>query len=132
MGLPVTSLYAGLLALLVVGLALRVAMQRRRGRIALGDGDDPVLRRAIRGHGNAVETIPLGLILLGLSELAGAPVWALHLYGLVFAAGRAMHAWHFSVRGAPMFLRVAGMLMTLAPMIVAAAGLLGYGLDLWG
>ncbi len=132
MGLPVTSLYAGLLALLLVGLALRVAAMRRRGRIVLGDGDDPILRRAIRGHGNATESVPLGLILLALSELAAAPLWALHLYGAVFTLGRALHAWHFSVRGAPMVLRVAGMILTLTPMIVAALGLIGYGLGFWG
>ena len=45
----------------------------------LGDGGSEVGIRRIRGHANAVETVPIFLILLGLSEGLGTPGWVLCL-----------------------------------------------------
>ena len=129
MPLSVTALYAGLLGLLVVALALRVALRRMRGRIAMGDGGDVTMQRAIRGHANAVETIPLGLILIAVSEASGAPDWGLHLIGLMLTLGRALHAWHFCVRGAPLAMRTYGMILTLLALAGASAALLVLGVS---
>src|SRR5271167_2241798 len=52
---PVTGLYAGLLVLLLLVLGVRVTLLRSKLRVGTGHGNDPLLARAIRVHGNAVE-----------------------------------------------------------------------------
>jgi hypothetical protein len=46
----VTSLYAGVLVLILVGLSMRVIRVRRGQRIGIGDGNDEDLARRIRAH----------------------------------------------------------------------------------
>jgi hypothetical protein len=67
----VTSFYAGLLAFLFIGLSVRVIRFRRGKHIAIGDGDDPSLRRAMRVHANFAEYVPLALILIAFVEMGG-------------------------------------------------------------
>ena len=90
----ITALYAALLTLLVLHLLINVAKKRREHKVSLGEGGprDIALQRAVRAHGNAVETIPLFLILLGLAEYNGAPAYLIHLFGIVFIIARIMHA----------------------------------------
>ena len=70
MTFPVTSLYAATLGLLLVVLSDLVSRGRRRSQVSLGHGGDPMLERTMRAHGNFVEYVPLGLILLGLAATA--------------------------------------------------------------
>ena len=49
------ALYVGLFGLLLIVLSLRVSFVRRDSRIAHGDGDNEILYRRIRLHGNFVE-----------------------------------------------------------------------------
>lgn len=128
MALPITAIYAGLLGLGLIYLSVRVIALRRGRQVALGDGGDADLLRAIRAHGNAVETVPLALILLGLSEGLGSPAWLIHLAGATLVVGRALHATHF--RGAdPGFRRrVAGMALTFAVIGTLSAGLIAHGI----
>lgn len=90
----ITALYAALLTFLVLYLLIKVTQKRRKHKVSLGEGGprDIALQRAIRAHGNAVETIPLFLILLSLLEYNGAPAFVIHLFGIVFTAARIMHA----------------------------------------
>ncbi len=111
--LPITSLTAIFLACLHLALTWRVITIRRKDGVVLGDNDDRVLTKAIRGQANAAEQIPLGLILLGLSELQGGPFMLLCVLALVFTAGRTMHAVYFGVPGTPWPLRFYGMFLTL-------------------
>lgn len=60
----VSSLYAVLGALLLLRLSLNVVKLRNQYRIAYGDGGFYELQTAIRVHGNAIEYIPISLILL--------------------------------------------------------------------
>ena len=92
MTLPITALYTGFFLLLLLVLAIRVVMWRRRAQIAMGDGGHKELRKAIRAHGNAAEHIPLVLLGLAVLELNGAADWSLHLYGSVFFIARSLHA----------------------------------------
>ncbi|GCL66229.1 MAPEG family protein [Pseudaquabacterium pictum] len=95
-GLPAaaatTGLYAGLLALLYAGLALRVVRLRVVLKQPLGDGGHAELQRAVRVHGHFAEYVPLALLLLLLLELAGMPAALLHGYGLLLLVSRAAHA----------------------------------------
>ncbi len=114
----ITAAYAGLLALMLVALSIRVIRIRRRARIALLDGGDEALRRAIRVQGNFTEYVPMALILMALVEAGGAPGWAIHALGLVLLAGRAAHA--HAIAAANLRARVAGMMATFTVLAIAA------------
>ena len=62
--LPITSLFAALLALMLFTLTMTVIVTRMTTKTDLGDGDNPAMFRRIRAHGNFVEYVPMGLILL--------------------------------------------------------------------
>lgn len=93
MSLPITALYAGLLALLFLVLSIRVVQRRGAAGINLGDGGDPALNRRIRAHANFAEYVPLLLILLALLEGGGAPAWLLHALGIALVAARLGHGY---------------------------------------
>ncbi len=122
--LTVTSLYAALLVGLYLALAARVIRGRRGKRIDMGSGDDRLFERHVRAHANFAEYAPLGLLLLLLLELQGRPGWLLHALGLSLLAGRALHAWSFSVAERRPVSRVAGTALTLTVLGVAALLLL--------
>ena len=99
----ISALYAGLLTLLVVLLGLVVINLRRSLRVGIGDGGNHDLARAVRVHGNAIENIPLFLLLLVMYELNRGSVTWLHIFGAVFFISRVVHAWGlFSSSGASM------------------------------
>ena len=88
----ITTLYASLSALLIVRLTLSVIKIRRKNRISVGDGGNEELQLAIRTHANAVEYIPIALLLLLTLELNGAPKILIHLLGATLIIGRIIHA----------------------------------------
>ena len=87
----ITGLYASLCGLLVVFMAIRVSYTRGKQKVDLGDGGKDAMLRAIRVHGNAVEYIPLSLILLFFLELQGSAPWFLHVCGITLLVSRLMH-----------------------------------------
>lgn len=88
---PITALYAGLLAILILVLALRVVLVRRSAHIGLGDGGNDVLLTRIRIHGNATENIPIALILMLVLEVNGSSGALLHGLGAALVVGRLAH-----------------------------------------
>ncbi len=56
------------------------------------------LQVAIRVHGNAVEYVPIGLILLLFMEMNGAQTWMVHVCGILLIVGRLMHSYGFHHR----------------------------------
>jgi len=123
--IPITALYASLLALLLILLALVTVKLRRSLRIGMGDGGNRDLQRAIRAHGNASEYIPLFVILLAAYELNHGSVMALHALGGAFFLSRVLHAWGLYSSGGTSpgrFMGTAGTLVAL--LALAAANLL--------
>lgn len=119
--MPVTALYAALLAPLLILLSVRVIRLRRSERVAIGDGGDASLLRAMRVHANFSEYVPLALVLMGLAEsLATAPL-LLHALGATLVAGRLSHAYGVSKAKETLAFRVAGMAMTFATIGTLAA-----------
>ena len=116
----VTAFYAGLLALLYLFLGMRIPGMRRRLQVSLGDDGQEALRRAVRMHGNAAETIPLGLILLLLVEMLGWSIYVLNGIGLALLLGRILHPIGLAVPG-QLWARVLGMVLTWLAILVAAA-----------
>lgn len=92
----VSALYAVLGALLLIKFSFDVVRLRMQYRVSYGDGGFSELQSAIRIHGNAVEYIPVALILLLLMEMDGAETWMVHVCGLLLIAGRLMHYYGFS------------------------------------
>ena len=62
------SVFVASNGLLLFMLAMRVSLLRTKFGISTGDGDNPVLFKAIRAHSNAVEQVPMfALLILALS-----------------------------------------------------------------
>lgn len=121
----ITMLYAGLCTILVVLLALRVVRWRFRHKIGLGHGGDPELQRRVRAHANAVENMPLALLLLGGMELNGFSGWMVHAFGGTLFVSRCAHAWGLSHRSGTSRGRFLGSLFTWLLMLAMAALAIG-------
>ncbi|HAB75160.1 MAG TPA: hypothetical protein DCE46_13595, partial [Pantoea sp.] len=111
----VSALYVVLGVLMVMKFALDVVRYRRHYRVAFGDGGFHDLRVAMRIHGNAVETIPLALLLLVMMEMNGADMWMMHLTALLFFVGRVLHAQ--GLRRSALAGRKYGMMLTLFALL---------------
>ena len=119
----ITALYAGLLTILLFVLSIRVIGLRGNPAfsfIAHGKGDEELLQRAIRAHGNFTEYVPMMLILLAFLELSATSEFKLHLLGGAFSLGRVMHGVCFGFMRSNMLLRVGGTALTLFPLVAAA------------
>lgn len=124
MTLIITSLYAAILALLLLALSAAVIMRRGKTGISLNHGDDMPLAAAIRRHGNFTEYVPLALLLLAMMELQQArPLW-LHVVGGLLVAGRFIHILGINPAKANEPARVIGASLTLLSLGVAALYLL--------
>jgi uncharacterized membrane protein YecN with MAPEG domain len=122
--IPITAIFAGLLALMLVGVSVRVTWLRTRKKIDFHDGGDPELARAIRVQGNFTEYVPMALALMGLIEWTGAAPWIVYVLGIALVAARVVHAWGLYAGAFPG--RVIGTSVTW--IVVAAGGLLTLGL----
>lgn len=123
----ITALYASLLAILLFILSIRVIGLRGNPAfafIAKGKGDDELLQRAVRAHGNFTEYVPTMLILLYFLESSGVAGAKLHALAGAFFLGRVMHGICMGFMRSNMPLRVGGTALTLLPLATAAVALL--------
>jgi uncharacterized membrane protein YecN with MAPEG domain len=118
MAFAITSLFAGLLTLMMVPLSLQVSLRRAGVKAVFGDAGDETLRRRIRAHGNFVEYVPTGLIALGLVEWSGAPSLLVWLLGMALVAARMVHSFGMLYTRTPVLLAVA--MVTQHTMFLAA------------
>jgi len=94
--LSITPVYLGLLSILFFWMSLRISLMRMKG-FGTDDATKDDFRRAVRSQGNAAEYMPMGLILLLVMELQGAPGGLVHLFGIALVAGRVGHFVGFSL-----------------------------------
>jgi uncharacterized protein len=118
--LPITAIYAALLAVFLVILLFPVIKLRNSLRVGLGDGGKSELQQAMRAHGNAVECIPIFLVLLGIFELNRGPAWALHIFGASFLLARLSHAAGLYATSGASKGRVGGMVGTITVLLLLA------------
>ena len=111
--LPVTSLTALCAGALILLLTIKVIQLRRRDGVVLGDGDNRALGKAIRGHANAVEQLPIALIIMGLAELQGGHTALLSIIAVALVIGRVLHGVYFAYDGTHWRFRFVGMALTL-------------------
>ena len=122
--MPITAIYAALLAILGVGLSVYVSVNRGTYAVALGDGGNAQLQLIIRRHANFTESVPLALIVLGLAEAGGlSPLW-LHGVGGLLLASRLIHPFGLSFTNPTSLPRVAGAVGTSVATGIAAGAIL--------
>jgi uncharacterized membrane protein YecN with MAPEG domain len=122
--MQVTPIYAALLALVFAGLSIRTVRLRQRLRVAVGDGRQPLLQRAMRVHANFAEYVPIALLLIFFLEIEIEAGWLVHALGSALLAGRVLHAYGVSQVQENLRYRVIGMALTFAVIIAAAVRLL--------
>lgn len=126
--IPLTLLYAGLLALLSVLLANYVLFVRLRSR-SLPDWQPHAAERV---QANFTENVPLALLVLYLLEVAGASASFIHLGGVALVILRLLHAWGLARNQGANYPRLIGAQGTFALISVfgMAALLLYFGIEL--
>lgn len=120
----ITGLYAALGALLILVLAARVMWLRNTRKVGIGSGGDERLARAIRAHANAIEYLPIALLLLLILELDQTRPALLHLFGIVLIVARAIHALGLSVKSGYSVGRAVGIALTFLTILAMALLLL--------
>ena len=90
---------------------------------------EKALQRAIRVHGNFIETAPWGLLLLLLMEQTHAmPRNGLYAFGAILCIARLMHAFGLSRYAGPSIGRTGGMIVTALLYLTGAVFCLKVGL----
>ena len=117
--ISITSLYASLCGILILALAIRVVYLRRKNKVGIGNGGVDDLRRAVRVHANAIEYIPIVLILMAALELNGVNGWLMHVLGSLFVLSRLLHAQGLSGSPGVSFGRFWGTLVTWIVIIIS-------------
>jgi uncharacterized membrane protein YecN with MAPEG domain len=116
----IVPFYAALLALLFIYLSVQTINVRRRVRVAVGDGGNSDMLRAMRVHANFAEYVPFTLLLLAMLELQASPALVLHGLGVLLLAARCSHAYGVSQSDENFRFRVMGMMGTFTTLGMAA------------
>lgn len=119
--IPVTSFFALLLTLLIIYLALQVVRARRRFKIGYGADNNETLCKAIGAHANAVENIPIALLLMLMLELNKLNSIVLIALASAFFIARVFQAFGLSSSVGVSFGRTYGTMFSWLIMIAMAA-----------
>ena len=115
----ITPIYAIILSLLMCWLALKVIKARRKHKVRYADGGVLELQIARTAHSNAVDYIPISLILLFLLEYNGGNLWLVNIAGISLVVGRVIHC--RSILAENLKGRVRGMQITIYTIIFMSA-----------
>ncbi len=118
---PITALWAGLLGILSLALAINVVRARSTERVIFGDGGVTIVQQRIRVHGNFVEYVPLALVLLLVLELNGTSALVLNVLGGGLFVGRLLHAFGLSTSTGTSPGRFVGTLLTWLAILAGSA-----------
>ena len=114
----ITVVYAVILSLLMCRLALNVIKARRKHKVRYADGGVLELQIARTAHSNAVDYIPISLILLFFLEYNGGNLWLVNIAGISLVAGRLIHS--RSILAENLKGRVRGMQITIYTILFMA------------
>lgn len=121
MTLHITSLYASVLGLMMIGLSLAVSVKRGKTGIAILHGDNMDLAITMRRYGNFIEVVPFGLLLLALMEAGGASSTLVHLSGALLLVSRILHPFGLTVTNPKHPLRIVGGVLAQISALIAIA-----------
>ena len=122
--MPVTTLLAGYMALLLIVLSARVVGARQ------ASASEELLTRRMRGQANFTEYVPVALILFAILEWQDFNSWVLAILALAFAFGRTIHGYAFAFTDYWAFGRLYGTIITFT--VVGALGLIALVMGLIG
>ena len=108
-------LVTAILLFIFIALSFNAAFTRRKSGLAVGEGDNETLLRAVRAHGNFTEFTPMFLISLFLIDHVSKNCEYILVIGSGFILGRIFHAFSMFLKKG--ILRVAGMMLTFIPLI---------------
>ena len=108
-------LVTAILLFIFIALSFNAAFTRRKSGLAVGEGDNETLLRAVRAHGNFTEFTPMFLISLIIVDQLSKNCDYVGILGLLFIIGRISHALSMFLKKG--ILRVIGMMLTLIPLI---------------
>ena len=108
-------LVTAILLFIFIALSINAAFTRRKSGLAVGEGDNETLLRAVRAHGNFTEFTPMFLISLIVVDQLSKNCDYVGILGLLFIIGRISHALSMVLKKGK--LRVIGMMLTLLPLI---------------
>ena len=108
-------IYASLSAFLIVWLSLNVIKKRYSNKVSIGDGGNDELKTVMAAQSNAIEYIPIALLLLFALEYNKANILIVHFLGLSLIIGRILHA--KGILSAKIKTRVLGMQITIYTII---------------
>jgi hypothetical protein len=111
----ISVIYVIFSTILIIYLSFQVIKTRRKLRISVGDGNNEELQTAQGAQSNAIEYIPISLLLLFYLEYNGASNWIIHLTGIALIAGRIVHA--HGLLNSNLQRRVMGMQITITVLI---------------
>ena len=123
----ITALYAALLGIFFTVLTLRVLALRGvtpMKWLAFNNFGAQALERAVRGHGNFIEYVPMVLLMMYFAEAAELSPLRVHITGGLLLLGRVMHGICFGFMKFNMPLRFSGMVLTLLALINISVSLL--------
>ncbi len=124
-----SSLFASLLAVYIVALSFKVIKTRRRTKIPYGDGNSHELEIVRTAQSNAVQYIPITLLLLFSLELNDGAIWLIYLFGTMMVVGRLIHAEGIMLENIKR--RVLGMQVTFSCIIGLSICNIGYLVARW-
>jgi uncharacterized membrane protein YecN with MAPEG domain len=128
--LHIFSLEIFFLIIIFFKLTIGIIRIRRKERIAIGDGGNKLLARAIAAQNNFLNYVPLAIILqLTLIYLSVNPAWLI-LLAILLLLGRLLHLMSLTIyelKTPPTYkVRVIGMLLTFSTLWLNVFLLLGY------
>ena len=104
-----------ILLFIFVALSANTALTRRKSGLAVGEGDNETLLRAVRAHGNFVEYTPMFLISLFLIDHVSKNCEYILVIGSGVVVGRISHATSMFLKKG--ILRITGMCLTFTPLL---------------
>ena len=122
--MTIVPTYAAILGLLFILLSKNVIKTRRRERVAIGDGGNPRVQRAIAVHNNFAQYVPLSLLLLAFLEMQQGSTVLIQILCTALLIARLLHAYGVSQMQENFRFRIAGMLMTFGVIGLTALLLL--------
>lgn len=122
--LAITSLYTGILALIMIFLAYRTSARRTQAKINLGTGNDEIMERRSRAFGNFIEFAPMFILLMAMIEVQGYGTVYVHILGIITVIGRVLHALGMTHSIKIINGRFVGAILTYLSLLVAGAFLL--------
>ena len=118
--MPVTPLFAAILAIVYVCLSAGVIKKRLGKNISIGSAGDKDLEKVIRIHANFAEYVPISLILMWFIEIITYSSSLVYILGCVLLISRFAHIIGLNDSANKMMYRRVGMIGTFAVILISS------------